>query len=64
MLDAEVDVGFTYQVDEDVWDDDRPGCPKFDYALYYIVRSVQMVLRAAEKDTCGDWLFGTEVAHE
>ncbi|ROV88910.1 hypothetical protein VSDG_08936 [Cytospora chrysosperma] len=33
MLDAEVDVGFTYQVDKDVWDDERPGCLKFDYAL-------------------------------
>lgn len=32
MLNAEVDVGFTYEVDEDVWDDDRPGCLKFDYA--------------------------------
>lgn len=64
MLDAEVDVGFAFEVDEDVWDDDRPGCPKFDYALYHIVRPVQVVLGPAVKNTGGDWLFGSEVAHE
>lgn len=54
LQDAEVDLAFTYEVNEKEWDDDRLCCRELDYAPYLITRPLYVVREAGEMNMGGD----------